>query len=473
NGLLDTRILTAVVAVISNSGADVNFRTDFWCFSEGPVKAKLVFDDMEHGNPFGNAWFTFNGNGGGGIDPNITDLPPQNGGAASLQTGWGSGGNPGFFGGFGRNNPVHISDMTHFNLWINPDPGQDYVLEINLQEDDDGDNAFPFPAPNDDEFQYNLEIGPSGSGKEVISGGGWQLVSIPLAEFFDDNSIHGGNGVFDPVPVGSGGNGQLIGIVLAVISNSGADVTFRTDFWCFSNGPLELDCDPGLAVDITGNQKVYLGYAPMETTTLTASVTAAAAPVRYLWSTGETTESITVSPLTTTTYEVMITDATGCTSISEVTVCVVDVSCKNGKVKVCHKNKNNLCIATSVVADHLAHGDQLGTCGVEPPCESVNLMASVSGIGDMGTSDYTSVIAYPNPFADWVEFKFNVAASTDVKLEIVTLSGQKVATLYNGTAKEGKEYQVALDSESLPSGLYIYRFETGGYVVSKILVLKR
>jgi hypothetical protein len=236
NGVLDDRIINVVIAVISNSGADVNFRTDFWCFSEGPVKAKLVFDDMEHGNPAGNDWFTFNGNGGGGIDPNFNDLPPLNGGSAALQTGWGSGGNPGFFGGFGRTNRVHIADMTHFNLWINPDAGQDYILEINLQEDDDGDDEFPFPAPNDDEWQYNLAISPTGT--EVVSGGGWQLVSIPFDAFFDDNSIHGGNGIFDPVPVGSGGNGQLISIVIAVISNSGADVTFRTDFWCFSNGPL-------------------------------------------------------------------------------------------------------------------------------------------------------------------------------------------------------------------------------------------
>ena len=247
NGVLDPisvanggngQLTNVVFAVISNSGADVTFRTDFWCFSDAPFRAELAFDDMEHGAPFDNGWFTFGGAvGGGGIDPNDADLPPLNGGLFSLQTGWGSGGVPGFFGGFGRTNPVHIADMTHFNFWINPDAGQDFLLEINLQEDDDGDNAFPFPAPNDDEFQYNCVI--SDVGPCAISGGGWQLVSIPFTEFFDDNSIHGGNGIFDPVPVNSGGNGQLIGIVIAVLSNSGADATFRTDYWSFTDGPLE------------------------------------------------------------------------------------------------------------------------------------------------------------------------------------------------------------------------------------------
>ena len=52
-----------------------------------------VFDDMEHGDPFGNGWFAFGGSvGGGGIGPNGVDLPPSDGGAFSLETGWGSGG---------------------------------------------------------------------------------------------------------------------------------------------------------------------------------------------------------------------------------------------------------------------------------------------------------------------------------------------------------------------------------------------
>lgn len=52
----------------------------------------VVFDDMEHGDPFGNGWFAFNGNvGGGGISAD-TDVPPALGGAFSLSSGWGSGG---------------------------------------------------------------------------------------------------------------------------------------------------------------------------------------------------------------------------------------------------------------------------------------------------------------------------------------------------------------------------------------------
>jgi len=208
------------------------------------VSTITIFDDMEHGNPFGNGWFTFGGSvGGGGIGPNTADLPPENGGAFSLETGWGSGGTPGFFGGFGRTFPIDLTGTDHFNFWINPDPDQDYTLEINLQEDDNGDGVIG--SPDDDEFQYNCVI--SLTGPCAVSGAGWQQISIPLADFFDDNSfLTGGNGVLDPVPVSAGGNGQLINIVIAVIGNSGSDVNFRTDYWVFSEGSL---ANPILIID--------------------------------------------------------------------------------------------------------------------------------------------------------------------------------------------------------------------------------
>ena len=209
---------------------------------------EIVFDDMEHGNPFGNGWFTFNGSvGGGGLDPNATDLPPG-GGQFSIQTGWGSGEVPGFLGGFGRTSEVDLTGMLYFNFWINPDADdkygnqQDFLLEINLQDDDNGDGAIG--NPNDDEFQYNCVV--AATGPCAISGGGWQQISIPLSDFFDDNSfLSGGNGILDPFSVINGGNGQLINVVFAVISNNGADATFRTDNWTFTDFDPTAVPEPG------------------------------------------------------------------------------------------------------------------------------------------------------------------------------------------------------------------------------------
>ena len=193
-----------------------------------------LFDDMEHGDPYGNGYFSFDGtNASGTIGADILDLPPTDGGAVSLSASW-SGAAPGFLGGFGRTSPLDLSGDTHFEFWINPDPGQDYVIELNLQDDDNGDDLVP-PAPDgaDDEFQLSLSVGPPGS--DIVSGGGWQRVIVPLADFVDDNSYHfGGNGVLDPTPTAGSGNGQLINVVVALLSNSGADISFRTDAWRFT-----------------------------------------------------------------------------------------------------------------------------------------------------------------------------------------------------------------------------------------------
>ncbi len=188
----------------------------------------ILFDGMDHANPYANGYFVFNGGGGGGIGPSA-DLPPEDGCGASLEVGYG--GPSGYIGGFGRTFPLNLGGMTHFEFWIHPDANQAYTLEINLQDDDDGNNSA------DDEFQYNLVVSPTGPG--AIAGGGWQKISIPLASFFDDNSfLRGGNGVLDPVPTSQGGNGQLTSVVIAIISQGGGNQTFRTDFWNFRNASV-------------------------------------------------------------------------------------------------------------------------------------------------------------------------------------------------------------------------------------------
>ncbi len=238
NGVFDGNVDELVIVFGGVEGGpttDILIDVDEITFTSGGPAGieQAVFDDMEHGDPLNNGWFAFNGAvGGGGIAPNNSDLPPADGGAFSLETGWGSGAVPGFYGGFGRTSPTDLSGAEFLNVWINPDADQDYTLEINLQEDDDGNGT------EDEEFQFNCVVSPTGPC--ATSGGGWQLVSLPLADFFDDNSfLNGGNGVLDPTPPAGGGNGELINIVVAVIGNDtgggvSTDVNFRTDVWSFT-----------------------------------------------------------------------------------------------------------------------------------------------------------------------------------------------------------------------------------------------
>jgi beta-glucanase (GH16 family) len=223
-------------------------------YQRPPETPTVLFDGMDHGNPLGHGWFDENGGGGGFISGDSTDLPPADGCRHSLNAEWG--GPSGFVGVFGRTFPVNLRDMTHFNFWINPDAGQTYTLELNLQDDDNGDDYVPpFNEGDDDEFQYNFVVSPTGP--DAIAGGGWQYVSIPFTDFFDDNSYHtGGNGIFDPIPVSDGGNGQLASVVVAVVSPGGGNQTFRTDFWQFEGAPavgIETPSTPTLPFALAPN----------------------------------------------------------------------------------------------------------------------------------------------------------------------------------------------------------------------------
>ncbi len=120
-------------------------------------------------------------------------------------------------------------------------------------------------------------------------------------------------------------------------------------------------------------RQVYAGYdATSNRTVLTATATGqGGSGYTYLWSNNATSPSITVSPATTTIYSVTVSKA-GCSATGSVTVNVINVACEKNKVLICH-NGLTLCVSKTGkngVADHLAHGDKLGSCNTVLPCGS-------------------------------------------------------------------------------------------------------
>ena len=221
-----------------------------------PGDCSPIYDAFEHADPFNNGYFYFDGPGAhGGIAPDLVDLPPVNGGSVSLSADWSGSTSPAFLGGLGRMKQTDLSEATHFEMWINIDPGTDGIIDIKLQDDDNGDGVIGDAGlGEDDEFKYELLVKPAGSG-------GWQHVAIPLDSFTDDNSYHwGGNGILDATPPAMGGNGELINLVMVLTTNSGTSMTFRTDHWAFTrraslvsgtirndlDGDGTLDGDPGI-----------------------------------------------------------------------------------------------------------------------------------------------------------------------------------------------------------------------------------
>ncbi len=82
---------------------------------------------------------------------------------------------------------------------------------------------------------------------------------------------------------------------------------------------------------------------------------------------------------------------------------------------------------------------------------------------------------YPNPFNPSTTIRFNLPQSAPVKLAIVNRLGQTVRLLFDGKIAAG-EHVIKWDGRdddgfSVPSGVYLYRLESGGEVQTRKLIL--
>ena len=87
---------------------------------------------------------------------------------------------------------------------------------------------------------------------------------------------------------------------------------------------------------------------------------------------------------------------------------------------------------------------------------------------------------YPNPVVRGVQssagtatmFRFALPQAADVKLEVYTLAGQRVATVLNERRKSGF-HQVGFQARNLSSGVYFYRLTAGNFrAMRKLLVVR-
>ncbi|NNC94214.1 MAG: HYR domain-containing protein [Chitinophagales bacterium] len=91
-------------------------------------------------------------------------------------------------------------------------------------------------------------------------------------------------------------------------------------------------------------------------------------PYSFSWSNGSTDSILIDSICTTTTYTVTVTDSYGCVSTESHTATVIDISCYDDKVTMCHdfgtSGAHTHCVALDDVQDKLNDGYVLGDCSV-------------------------------------------------------------------------------------------------------------
>jgi hypothetical protein len=192
---------------------------------------------------------------------------------------------------------------------------------------------------------------------------------------------------------------------------------------------------------------VYPAYAPASSLMLQANVSGGTGPYNYNWSNGATTSSLTVSPTTATTYSLSVQDQNGCPGSTTKTVNVVNISGgnKGDKIVVCH-NGNALTIASPAVADHLLHGDMLGSC--EPTSvrvRSTDVMETDLAIRVLG-----------NPSPNHFDIQIRGKADNNIRLTVYDNLGRVIETrsslASNQTIRLGSFYH---------SGIYLVEMIQG------------
>ena len=209
------------------------------------------------------------------------------------------------------------------------------------------------------------------------------------------------------------------------------------------------------SVYVGGRPTIYLGYGS-QSATLTASGGASYqwAPASGLTNTSSAAALFTPTAPGMYTFTVTATSTTGCTATTSVKVYVEDVRCSNNsnndKVTICH-NGHEICVSTSALNAHLAHGDKVGMCS--PPARPT-AVATTELVFE----------AYPNPFGASTTVHFRPAVSAAAQIRVFDSVGRVVGTLFSGTTEAGHDYVLSLDGTPLAAGLYLCRYESQGQV---------
>ena len=203
------------------------------------------------------------------------------------------------------------------------------------------------------------------------------------------------------------------------------------------------------AVDIKNT--IYIGYGPTFLT-ITANAQGGVSAYSNLWSTGETTQSISVTAAGT--YTVIVKDSKSCTTTATITMKTLDVICGNNsnKVKICHNGKT-ICISSDDVTNHLNHGDHLGDC-------SGTTTARLSSVTEAATNE---TVIYPNPATDRLTITLSQLQS-GATIQLYNSNGALVLSerLINPTKN--------LSVKNLPAGVYYMKVKNGRSILTKKIV---
>lgn len=195
---------------------------------------------------------------------------------------------------------------------------------------------------------------------------------------------------------------------------------------CTDQASIILTATPAASVALGLDQSICTGESLTISTTSSGTGT-----LSYLWSTGETTEQITVSPTFNTTYSVTVTDAEECTAEDEITITVHDLP--------------NLTLVETDASCGLSNGQIIAnvTGGQGPYTYSWSNGANTDEIDDLAAGSYTLTLTDGNGCSatQSVTISNTTEATVDAGSNQTICAGESTSISAPGTGPGPYSYQ--------------------------------
>jgi len=239
---------------------------------------------------------------------------------------------------------------------------------------------------------------------------------------------------------------------------------------------------------ITGNQCLQLGFAPLQTQAINYEPPSLIAPLPLTYPANSWTRVYQsdwvidfpppIGPIVTTTRDSVIVtlDAWG------------TITTQYGTFQVLrtfeHKWSTTITMGVPTTTESYGYSwlDSRGIAiyslfatGDDPDFNQATInLAEMGGVSADPVAPVVRLLTldqnYPNPFNPETQIHFTLPASDNVSLKVYDLLGRQVATLVNGLRSAGSN-TISFQAAGLSSGTYIYRLEAAGQAAEKQMIL--
>jgi len=127
---------------------------------------------------------------------------------------------------------------------------------------------------------------------------------------------------------------------------------------------------------------------------------------------------------------------------------------------------------TEIAGAEEAISSAFDECGVLAGFSTIPLRLAMNDQSSNGDVSETIVNVFPNPFSAYTTIQMKADADyNNVVVEVFSITGAKVKTLYNGNLKENNTYRWDLNGKDLAHGVYIYRITADDQLYQGKLIL--